>query len=381
MKRNFIHKLSNMLKIFGYKKDGKLAKLIWYCFSISIVTILASIAFTFAYSAYKHITVRCHYAKYLESKGGFYVSRTIGYISDPDGGNDGYLFDKLTGEKVLTGIKWIAMPEGNDSLVCYSDGELRGYFVAGNGKVVIPPTFRHAWIFSDGLAAVEVDGKVKFIDAFGNVVIDNGMNCDVTSDNYVFHGGYLIISSDNGEKKGLIDKTGKLVLPIEYDSIEKADYSDFWVVRKDKQSAIYDKNMNVIIPFIDGFAYFSDNCIGVTMSDRTMRKYDYKGKLINDFYIYDVTQLTYNTDELISKKEDSSEESGFFEHNVSYKKKVARLRSYSAGYSYEGLITADGHIVTMPLYEHIEAIGPDTYICTVSDNDKVIVNGKGEIVI
>lgn len=380
MKMYFTPKLTNLLKIFGYKKDGKLAKVIWYCFSISIVTILASIAFTFAYSAYKHITVRYHYAKHLESKGGFYVSRTIGYISDSDGGNDGYLFDKLTGEKVLTGIKWIAMPEGNDSLVCYSDGKLRGYFNVKNGKVVIPPTFRHAWIFSDGLAAVEDDGKVKFIDSSGNVVINNGMNCDVTSDNYVFHGGYLIVSSDNGEKKGLIDKTGKLVLPIEYESIEKADYSDFWVVRKDKQSAIYDKNMNVLIPFVDGYAYFSDNCIGVTMTDRTMRKYDYNGKIIDDFYIYNVTQLTYNTDELIYKKEDSSEESGFSEHNVSYKPKVAHLRSYSAGYSYEGLITADGHIVTMPLYEHIEAIGPDTYICTVSDNDKVIVNGKGEIV-
>lgn len=380
MKMTFIHKLTNLLKIFGYKKDGKLTKLIWYCFSISIVTILASIAFTIAHGAYKQATVRYNNVKCLEANGGFYVSRTIGYISDCDGGNNGYLFDKLTGEKVLTGIKWIAMPEGNDSLVCYSDGKLRGYFNAKNGKVVIPPTFRHAWIFSDGLAAIEDDGKVKFINASGTVVINNGMTCDVTSGNYVFHGGYLVVSSDDGEKKGLIDKTGQLILPMEYDSVEKADYSDFWVVRKDKKSTIYDKNMNVLIPLVDGYAYFSDNCIGVTMSDRTMRKYDYTGRLINDFYIYEVTQLTYNTDELIYAKEESSEEPGIFEHNASYKTKVARLRSYSAGYSYEGLITADGHIVTMPLYEHIEAIGPDTYICTVSDNDKVIVNGKGEIV-
>lgn len=34
----------------------------------------------------------------------------------------------------------------------------------------------------------------------------------------------------------------------------------------------------------------------------------------------------------------------------------------------------------MPLYEEIEAIGPDTYLCTVSDGDKVVVNGKGEVV-
>ena len=53
---------------------------------------------------------------------------------------------------------------------------------------------------------------------------------------------------------------------------------------------------------------------------------------------------------------------------------------HTAGDNYEGLITADGHIVTMPLYENIEAIGPDLYLCTWSNCDKVIVNGKGEIV-
>ena len=43
-------------------------------------------------------------------------------------------------------------------------------------------------------------------------------------------------------------------------------------------------------------------------------------------------------------------------------------------------MTPEGHVITMPLYEDIEAIGPDTYLCTVSDGDKVVVNGKGEVV-
>lgn len=41
-------------------------------------------------------------------------------------------------------------------------------------------------------------------------------------------------------------------------------------------------------------------------------------------------------------------------------------------------MTSDGRAVTMPKYEAIEAIGPDTYLCTVSHGDKVVVNGKGE---
>ncbi len=46
----------------------------------------------------------------------------------------------------------------------------------------------------------------------------------------------------------------------------------------------------------------------------------------------------------------------------------------------EGLMTAEGHVVTMPLYKDIEAMGPDLYLCTSTNYDKVIVNGKGEIV-
>ena len=43
-------------------------------------------------------------------------------------------------------------------------------------------------------------------------------------------------------------------------------------------------------------------------------------------------------------------------------------------------MTSDGHVVMMPLYKDIEAIGHDLYLCTSTNYDKVIVNGKGEIV-
>jgi len=47
---------------------------------------------------------------------------------------------------------------------------------------------------------------------------------------------------------------------------------------------------------------------------------------------------------------------------------------------FEGLMTADGHIVTMPKYGYIEAMGYDTYLCSTINGDKVVVNGKGVIV-
>lgn len=41
-------------------------------------------------------------------------------------------------------------------------------------------------------------------------------------------------------------------------------------------------------------------------------------------------------------------------------------------------MTADGHMVTLPEYDCIEAVGPDTYICTISNDDKVVLNGEGK---
>ncbi len=367
--------------LFGYKRNGKFAKCVWGVFSVSAAILMAIIAGVAIYALYERIAQEYSYARYMEDEGGQYVSSDIGYSPDYTG-NDGYIFNKETHEKILKGIDWIANPLGKDSLVCFSNGSLRGYFNANTGKVVVEPKYRHAWIFSDGLGAVEEDGKIKFLDSTGKIVIDNGMKYDSASDGYVFHGGYIVVCSETNEKYGLMDKTGKMVLPLEYDNIEVADNLEYWRVRKEQMCAVYDKDMNLILPFIDGYVYITDSSIDVSMSDHTLRKYDYEGKLINDFYISETHRLVYETNEVYYAKDSYTDENGD-EHEClekCNKQAVARLRAYSAGGGYEGLMTPEGHVITMPLYESIEAIGNDTYLCTVSNGDKVIVNGKGEVV-
>ena len=367
--------------LFGYKREGKFAKCVWGMFSISaaiLMTILAGIAI---YGCYEHFERNCRYANYVEEKGGTYVSSTLGYFPDYDG-NKGYIFNKQTREKVLKGVDWIALPLGKDSLVCFSSDNKRGYFNAKNGNVVVEPKYDHAWIFSDGLGAVEEDGRIKFLDSTGKIVIDNGMKYDGASDGYVFHGGYIAVCAEASEKYGLMDKTGNMVLPLEYDYIDIANNLEYWLVRKDKQWAVYDKNMKQILPFIDGYVYITDGSIDVTMSDHTMRKYDFEGNLINDFYISETRHLTYDTGEVYYAKDSYTDDDGDEQEYLEERNKqaTARLRAYAAGDGYEGLMTPEGHVITMPLYKNIEAIGPDTYLGTVSDGDKVIVNGKGEVV-
>ena len=367
--------------LFGYKREGKFAKCVWGVFSISAAVIMVAFASVVVYAIYNAISETYWESRCCRTKYGQYISRTIDYISDGD--DDGYLINKKTGEKVLKGIQWIAKPLGNDSLVCYSNGKLRGYFNAKNGRVVVEPKYKHAWVSSDGLAAIEDKGMVKFIDGNGKMVLDCGIVYDEASDDYVFHGGFLIVRSENKEKYGLLDKTGKFVLPMEYDFIEIANNLEFWRLRKDSKWAVYDKEMKAILPFIDGTVELAPKSIDVTMSDHTMRKYDYQGNLINDFCISCVCQLEYNTEEMYCLEKTTVEEGEGITAELEpwqHKRAVAKLRAYAAGDGFEGLMTAEGRVVTMPIYESIEAINADTYLCTIGNGNKVVVDGNGVVV-
>lgn len=91
---------------------------------------------------------------------------------------------------------------------------------------------------------------------------------------------------------------------------------------------------------------------------------------------YEKEEIVYRKNTVNEVDEDIVEELEEFYHP----KATARLRAYVAGDGYEGLMTSDGYKVTMPLYWEIEALDHDLYLCSSKSGDKVIVNGKGEIV-
>ena len=45
-----------------------------------------------------------------------------------------------------------------------------GWYVDRAGKIVIPPKFDEAWVFTDGLAGVVVDQQIGYIDGTGEFV-------------------------------------------------------------------------------------------------------------------------------------------------------------------------------------------------------------------
>ena len=322
-----------------------------------------------------------------------YISRSVTYYTYYDEG--GYL-KTSDGKKTITDIKWIAKPLGMDSLICYSDGKKRGYFNMFTGKPVIEPQYDHAWIFSDGLASVDDDGWIKFIDASGKVVIDPKIPYIPGTDGYVFHNDRCIIHNDRRDRFGMIDKQGKWVLKPEYFSIYPSgkywvipEYfsiypsGKYWVIDNGIGKSVLDSTLNTVIPFTKGRVWVCDEYICVTLSSHIMQRYNLNGELINDFYINDVSRLTYESDELRYTTSRNYNEEGTLTSETEDAEpqsveKMAKCRRYEAESGWYGLMTADGKVITPPSYSEIKAIGYDTYLCKDNDEDGVILNGKGE---
>ena len=373
--------------LFGFKRDGKMANIVWGLFSTSAAVIMAIIAAFIVYGVgsdlwdwYDDNFHNCEETWCYENHlvcGDIYFHRQEGHFK-------GYVYNAKTHEKLVKNVASLEEPLGNDSLVAFSDGEKYGFFSKITGKIIVAPKYECANMFSDGRACVAEDGRVKFIDGTGKVVIDTDMTFKLGYFSFVYLGGYCKVITNDGEYYGLMDRTGKLVLPKEYSSIENSEDHTLWSVRKDDKSAVLDKEMNYLIPPIEcEYVEFDDRMIYVMMNDHTLRCYDRKGKLLNDFCIRGFALLEYETEELVTHTTKPDEESDpSYEPIIEtyHRKGTARLRSYQTGAGYEGLMTAEGHAMTLPIYEDIRAIGPDTYLCTLSGDVEVVVNGKGEVV-
>lgn len=391
MKRAFIlfwHGLTALLAgianwftvILGMRDDSKygkfLRRVVGSCFAFIMIVFAAAAGSALCEALYdaleidKYLDDSYYDQQYLSRNAMFYIKY----------GEDGFV-KTVDGETTITGIKWIAKPLGMDSLVCYSDGEKRGYFNKFTGQPVIKPRYDHAWVFSDGLAAVDDDGWIKFIDTTGKVVIDPKIPYISDSEGYVFHNNLCVISNDRLDRFGMIDEHGKLVLKPEYFSIIPS--GKYWIVDNGDGKCVLDSALNTVIPYLKGYIWVNDDYISVTLDNHIIQRYSLSGKLINDFYVNDVSYLTYETNDLryITSKtynDDGTLASETEETDPQPVERMAKCKRYEAESGWYGLMTADGKVITPPSYCDIKAIGYDTYLCKDNNEDGVILNGKGE---
>lgn len=111
-------------------------------------------------------------------------------------------------------------------------------FIDAQGQVAIPLKYDDVAEFRDGLAPVELNGKWGFIDTNGSIVIP----CMYS---YVeaFKENGLACVELNG-KMGCIDRAGREVVPLKYDCV--GNHVDMLTVELDEKWGLMDLDGNLI---------------------------------------------------------------------------------------------------------------------------------------
>ena len=241
-----------------------------------------------------------------------------------------------TGEVTAEKIKfdWTSSSP-NDSLGVFCTDKKRGYYNSYTGKIVIPAQYRRAWVFSEGLAAVQKNGMIGFINRKGEVVIPfrypyhgNPLS------SFVFENGHCIVADTTG-KCGVINRKGEWIIHPNYDNIDA--YEEY-----------------------------------VIASSAGVRKQlTYEEKTINSFVVDNIKALTFTEKERYENKDG---EIVYLDIEVK-----TGLFSYSVG-GRCGLMDANCRRLTDPLYSRIIAVDKNIYRALLLDSySEVILNGRGEV--
>lgn len=272
--------------------------------------------------------------EYVSSQG-FLLNDSLEAIKNKD--NTFTIKNSITGEVTTKKIEfdW-TQPSPNDSLGVFCSKGKRGYYNSYTGKIIIPAQYRRAWIFSEGLAAVQKDGKIGFLDQKGNVIIpfQYPYHGNPLSE-FIFEDGYCVVADTLG-KCGVINRKGKWVIKPEYDNIET--FKEYAIVRK----------------------------AGLRM------QVDYSGKVLNAFILDNFRELTYTKKERYTNKEGDV---SYIDCDIPTDRFVYHVGGRC------GLMDNNCQRLTEPLYSDIEAINSNMFKATLPDYTSIVIlNNKGELI-
>ena len=148
---------------------------------------------------------------------------------------DRRITDVMREKEVVDGMKvdgtW---KHGMDSIGIFEKEGKRGFYNLNTNKVLVPATYTHAWFFSEGLAAVEKDGKIGFINMKGAVVIPHQfVHRTNNHPNIAFEDGRCVMANGNGQM-GVIDRKGEWVVKPQYDKVDLTESGIFGTTSNSK---------------------------------------------------------------------------------------------------------------------------------------------------
>ncbi|MBO4588287.1 MAG: WG repeat-containing protein [Bacteroidales bacterium] len=266
------------------------------------------------------------------------------YGDEPSGGHISYkngksnIVNPATKEVIVEDIDWSHYSDNSDEnpLVLFAKNGKRGFCnIMTNEVIVKPESYTKAWVFSEGLAAVERKGYIGFVDTSGKVAIDFRFSYRGNSlYEFVFHNGYCVVA-DSANRIGVIDKKGRWVVKPLYDDVDLA--KDYAIVYKEGDFK---------------------------------KQVDFNGNVVQEGIIDNISELYYEVryNDLVSgePKVGQAKNNNFYAYNV-------------GGYS--GLIDSKGKVVTPPIYTDISGITATLFKARLQDwSSIVIIDTKGNVV-
>lgn len=366
--------------LFGYRDKGTYGKVVWRIAATCLTTLLALFTCGLLYAFVTEVVIGRWIAPVEDWEWkNRYLSNRVVYQRE-SWGRRSRVYNLVTEKVTLEGIDWVITSDDNDSLAVFGQNGRRGYLNRFTGEVCIPPVYSRAWVFSEGVAAVEKDGELLFIDHTGKVVIDADFEAGRAPGDYVFHEGHCVLWHPVTGRCGLIDKQGAWVLPPEYVRIRREE--GYWVADNGKQQTVLDKHLETVLPLAEA-SYRVDGGVALaTRRDHTMCKYSLDGELLEAFYVSEVERMTYRTDRLRYLSTTDYDEEGNPESTTEscepyYVEAVADGLRYQAEPGWYGLMSPDGKAVTPPAYSNITAVDSDLYLCEEADGCGVLLDGQG----
>lgn len=260
------------------------------------------------------------------------LSERISKVQQDDGTYN--LVNTETGKTLIRDVKVEWIQTGRDSLAVFSKDDKRGYFNVNTGEIIIPPTYKHAWVFSEGLAGVVQNDMVGFINSQGEVVIDFRYPYRGNSlSSFVFHDGHCVVANMD-QKLGVIDTLGN------------------WIIE----------------PLYDEVTLSKDYVVVGTKGDFN-RQLGYDGRVILDCVIdnvfdiyYDISYVDTETGRPCEARVASND---FYEYKVGDR---------------SGLMNSKGEFLTKPIYTSINGLGPHLFRAILQDyHSEVLINEHGQI--
>lgn len=148
----------------------------------------------------------------------------------------------------------IAIPFIYDSAGAFSEGlapvRKGNYysFINPNGDVILEGDFSYADVFKDGIAKVYISDKPYFIDKAGNILFEH----DFIEISDYYGEAAVVIKRHMETRWGLINKSGDIILPLDYEKIEPlSDNGIFQLFEQRKQRnefAIANHQGEIIVP-------------------------------------------------------------------------------------------------------------------------------------